>query len=53
MSDPTAPELVGQFVPPNSDVWGVAIDPETGLVYASDIGSGLWIPNPTGSAAAD
>jgi hypothetical protein len=51
MSDPTSPELAGQFVPPGSFVWGVAVDPETGLVYASDIGSGLWIIRPTGAAA--
>ena len=53
VTDPTAPQLVGQFVPagqPFPDVWGVAVDPETGLVYASDIGSGLWIVRPTGDA---
>ncbi|CAN5729655.1 hypothetical protein BH24ACT26_BH24ACT26_17660 [soil metagenome] len=51
LTDPTSPELVGQFVPPLSVVWGVAIDPETGLIYASDIDSGLWIIEPTGAAA--
>ena len=63
LSDPTAPELVGQFVPPNggrlatslgagpAEVWGVAIDPETGIVYASDMRSGLWIVEPIGPAA--
>jgi hypothetical protein len=24
-------------------VWGVAHDPVTGLIYASDMNSGLWI----------
>jgi len=63
LSDPTAPQLVGQFVPPSGGrfasslgvgpaaVWGVAVDPETGLVYASDMRTGLWIIEPTGSAA--
>jgi hypothetical protein len=60
---PAHPRLVGQFVPPASDafgdifgpahplVWGVAIDQETGLIYASDMRSGLWIVKPTGMAA--
>jgi hypothetical protein len=63
LSEPTAPELVGQFVPPTSgryasslgpgpaSVWGVAVDPETGIVYASDMRTGLWIVEPTGQAA--
>jgi hypothetical protein len=63
LSNPVAPRLVGQFVPPTSDrfagslghgpaeVWGVAIDPETGIVYASDMRTGLWIVEPTGPAA--
>lgn len=51
MSDPTAPQLAGQFVPDGGAVtWGVAVDPDTGLIYASDIGSGLWIVRPTGDA---
>jgi hypothetical protein len=29
---------------------GVAVDPRHGLIYASDIGSGLWIVRPTGDA---
>jgi hypothetical protein len=33
-------------------VWGVAINPETGTIYASDMRTGLWIVQPTGSAAA-
>jgi len=63
LTDPTAPELVGRFVPPTSkrfagslghgpaEVWGVAIDPETDFVYASDMRTGLWIVEPTGDAA--
>jgi hypothetical protein len=63
LANPTAPSMVGQFVPPTSDrfagslghgpaeVWGVAIDPETGIVYASDMRTGLWIVEPTGPAA--
>lgn len=58
-SDPTAPVEVAYFVPPRTrnpvkpsqrgvlsnapQVWGVAYDPATGLVYASDMNSGLWI----------
>jgi hypothetical protein len=60
---PSEPALVGQFVPPASGrfgdifgpafplVWGVAIDEESGLIYASDMRSGLWIVRPTGRAA--
>jgi hypothetical protein len=63
LANPASPMLVGQFVPPTSDrfagslghgpaeVWGVAIDPETGIVYASDMRTGLWILEPTGPAA--
>jgi hypothetical protein len=55
---PTQPAKVGQFVPPPPAggeppfalVWGVAIDPDTGIIYASDINSGLWIVRPTGRA---
>ena len=63
LSDPTAPSLVGQFVPrasrarsstfgpePFPIVWGVVVDPETGIVYASDMRSGLWIVQPGGDA---
>lgn len=65
MSDPTNPHLVGQFVPPSSrrhanslgtgpaEVWGVAVDPETGIIYASDMRTGLWIVRPIGEAASD
>ncbi|MGI8658768.1 MAG: LVIVD repeat-containing protein [Candidatus Limnocylindria bacterium] len=63
VSDPTNPTRVGQFVPDTSrrhanslgtgpaEVWGVAIDPATGIVYASDMRTGLWIVQPTGDAA--
>lgn len=63
LTDPTSPGLVGQFVPPTQSrragglgtgpalVWGVAVDPATGTVYASDMRSGLWIVQPTGPAA--
>lgn len=63
LSDPTSPAMVGQFVPKTSkrnanslgpgpaEVWGVAIDPETGTVYASDMRTGLWIVQPVGDAA--
>jgi len=63
LTNPATPTMVGQFVPPTSDrfagslghgpaeVWGVAIDPETGIVYASDMRTGLWIVEPTGPAA--
>ena len=62
VSNPTAPSMVGQFVPPTNrryagalgvgpaEVWGVAIDPETGYIYASDMRSGLWIIKPIGAA---
>jgi hypothetical protein len=58
-SDPTDPVEVAYFVPPASDnpvkpsqrgvlsnttqVWGVVVDEVTGLIYASDMNSGLWI----------
>jgi hypothetical protein len=58
VSDPTAPERVAYFIPPayqnpvrppqrgtlsqTAQVWGVFVD-ERGLVYASDMNSGLWI----------
>jgi hypothetical protein len=55
--------MVGQLVPKTSRrhanalgagpaaVWGVAIDPDTGLIYASEMRTGLWIIRPTGDAA--
>ena len=63
LTNPTSPTMVGQFVPDTSrrhanslgtgpaEVWGVAIDPDTGIVYASDMRTGLWIVEPTGPAA--
>ena len=62
LTTPERPRRVGQFVPPASgafedifgpptaEVWGVAIDYETDVVYASDMRSGLWIVKPTGRA---
>lgn len=62
LTNPADPQLVGQWVPPSSNqlsrflgngpalVWGVAIDPATGIVYASDMRTGLWIIQPTGPA---
>lgn len=61
MSDPTNPEKVGQLVPSRTGkeqgfsafgMWGVALDPKAGIVYGSDMNSGLWILKPTGPAAA-
>ncbi len=59
VSKPTQPREVAYFVPPATEnpvkpsqrsvltnttqVWGVVVDPATGLVYASDMNSGLWI----------
>ena len=63
LTNPTSPTMVGQFVPDTSrrhanslgtgpaEVWGVAIDPSTGIVYASDMRTGLWVIRPTGPAA--
>lgn len=58
-SDPRALREVAFFVPPSANnpvkpsqrgvptnapqVWGVAYDATTGLIYASDMNSGLWI----------
>jgi hypothetical protein len=58
-SNPAAPREVAYFVPPSTknpvqpsqrgtltnatQVWGVAYDESTDLVYASDMNSGLWI----------
>jgi len=63
MSDPTDPSKVGQFVPPTDDerrktlgrgpalTWGLALDRQSGLIYVSDVRTGLWIIKPTGPAA--
>lgn len=63
LANPLAPANVGQFTPRASGlhadifgkakypmVWGVAIDPATGTIYASDMRSGLWIVQPEGDA---
>jgi hypothetical protein len=63
LTNPASPSLVGQFAPPGDAgrklphlssrlpaVWGVAVDQARGLIYASDIRSGLWIIRPTGTA---
>jgi hypothetical protein len=64
LSNPRAPREVAHFVPPattnpvkpsqrgvlsnTTQVWGVVVDEATGLVYASDMNSGLWILRRTG-----
>lgn len=63
-SNPRSPREVAFFVPPAAQnpvkpsqrgvlsntpqVWGVGYDHDTGLVYASDMNSGLWILRRTG-----
>ena len=63
VSDPRNPKETGYFVPPagqnpvkpaqrsvltnTTQVWGVAVDDATGLVYLSDMNTGLWIVRPT------
>jgi len=63
VSDPRNPRETGYFVPPagqntvkpaqrsvltnTTQVWGVAVDDATGLVYLSDMNTGLWIVRPT------
>ena len=63
LTDPTAPVKVGQFRRSSArraavfgpdaypQTWGVVVDQDNGLVYASDMRSGLWILRPTGAAA--
>jgi hypothetical protein len=57
--DPTDPAEVAYFVPPagqntvkpsqrgvlanTTQIWGVVVDEATGLIYASDMNTGLWI----------
>ncbi len=59
LADRRDPVMRGQFVPPPTEdptgtfppvplVWGVFPDPNSDLVFASDINSGLWILRPTG-----
>jgi hypothetical protein len=59
VSDPSQPQEVAYFVPPATEnpvkpsqrgtltntaqVWGVVVDPVSGLIYASDMNSGFWI----------
>jgi hypothetical protein len=66
VSDPTDPQMVGQFARPSrlrsgvfeqqgitqktAQTWGVAVDRKSGLVYASDMRNGLWIIRPTGES---
>ena len=63
-ANPSALREVAYFVPPSANnpvkpsqrgvlsnapqVWGVAYDPVSGLIYASDMNSGLWILRRTG-----
>ena len=58
-SDPAEPVEVPNFVPPagqnpvkppqrgvlanTAQIWGVVVDEATGLIYASDMNTGLWI----------
>ncbi len=64
VSNPRSPQRVAYFVPPATEnpvkpsqrgtltnttqVWGVVVDEATGLIYASDMNSGLWILRRTG-----
>ena len=64
VADPREPKEVAYFVPPattnpvkpsqrgvltnTTQVWGSVVDEATGLVYASDMNSGLWILRRTG-----
>jgi hypothetical protein len=64
VSNPRAPREVAFFVPPagenpvkptqrfvlpsTTQVWGVVVDEASGLVFASDMNTGLWILRRTG-----
>lgn len=56
---PSDPKLVGQFTTPMpateipfaGEVWGVAVRPSDKVIFASDMGTGLWIIKATGKAA--
>lgn len=60
---PGDPVMVGQFIPkplkPRTEfipgrvpaVWGVAVRSSDGLIFVSDLTSGLWIVRPVGPAA--
>ncbi len=64
VSDPASPRETAHFVPPSvnnpvkpsqrgtltnaAQVWGVAHDPLTKRIYASDMNSGLWVLERTG-----
>jgi hypothetical protein len=59
LSDPRNPVRLGQFRPPPAPdphgvfpnapmVWGVYPDPDSDLILASDINSGLWVLRPQG-----
>lgn len=51
LTDPANPILAGRFRPPDAMFWGVDVDPTRGLVFGSDMASGLWILQPTGASA--
>lgn len=67
VADPRRPEEVAYFVPPagqnpvkpaqrstltnTTQVWGVAVDEASGLIYLSDMNTGLWIVRRTDVAA--
>jgi hypothetical protein len=45
--NPVKPRQRG-VLPSTTQVWGVVVDESTGLIYASDMNSGLWILRRTG-----
>lgn len=67
VADPGDPQELAYFVPPagknpvkpsqrsvltnTTQVWGVAVDEATGLIYLSDMNTGLWIVRRTDAAA--